>query len=50
VIQLGAENNIEKSGCLAQNGKKYFSVDAIRPYFSGSKVSAARVRTVISAT
>jgi hypothetical protein len=34
-IQLGAENNIEKSRCLAQLRKKIFIVDAIRAGFSG---------------
>jgi hypothetical protein len=37
-ILLGAENNTEKSGCLAQTGKKFCNVDAIRPYFSGPSV------------
>jgi hypothetical protein len=34
-FQLGAENNIEKSRCLAQLRKKIFIADAIRPGFSG---------------
>src|SRR5258706_815204 len=38
LIQLGAENNIEKSRCLAQLRKKIFMVDAIRPGFSGFRV------------
>jgi hypothetical protein len=34
-FQLGAENNIEKSRCLAHLRKKIFIVDAIHPGFSG---------------
>jgi hypothetical protein len=48
VIQLGAENNIEKSRCLAQLRKKIFIVDAIRPGFSGFRASEARIRGITS--
>jgi hypothetical protein len=35
LIQLGAENNIEKSRCLAQMRKKIFKLNAIGTGFSG---------------
>jgi hypothetical protein len=41
-IQLGAENNIEKSRCLAQTRKKIFKIDAIRTGFSGFRASEGR--------
>jgi hypothetical protein len=44
IFQLGAENNIEKSRCLAHLRKKIFIVDAIRPGFSGFRASEARIR------
>jgi hypothetical protein len=37
-IQLGAENNIEKSRCLAQMRKKISARDARDPGFSGFRV------------
>jgi hypothetical protein len=40
-FQLGAENNIEKSRCLAQLRKKIFIGDAIRPGFSGFRAFEA---------
>jgi hypothetical protein len=47
-FQLGAENNIEKSRCLAQLRKKIFIVDAIRPGFSGFRACGARIRPAMS--
>jgi hypothetical protein len=38
-IQLGAENNIEKSRCLAQTRKKISLLHAIRAGFSGFRAS-----------
>jgi hypothetical protein len=38
-FQLGAENNIEKSRCLAHLRKKIFFDDALRPGFSGSRAA-----------
>src|ERR1700722_15794544 len=43
-FQLGAENNIEKSRCLAQLRKKIFIFDAIRPGFSGFRALKPRIR------
>src|ERR1700728_996421 len=50
LIQLGAENNTEKSRCLAQSSKKISSADAPRPSFSGPCAVEGLVHTVISAT
>jgi hypothetical protein len=46
-FQLGAENNIEKSRCLAQLRKKIFIGDAIRPGFSGFRVLRAHFRLAL---
>jgi hypothetical protein len=43
-IQLGAENNIEKSRCLAQSRKKIPAAHAREPGFSGFRVDQAQVR------
>jgi hypothetical protein len=44
LIQLGAENNIEKSRCLAQSRKKISSADAIRAGFSGFRACEGAIR------
>src|ERR1700676_4348203 len=44
LIQLGAENNIEKSRCLAQSRKKISCADAIRAGFSGFRACEDAVR------
>jgi hypothetical protein len=49
LIQLGAENNTEKSLCLAHSVKNISSVDAQSPYFSGPDAAQRVVGTVISA-
>jgi hypothetical protein len=46
-IQLGAENNIEKSRCLAQSRKKISTVDAIRAGFSGFRAREGPIRVAM---
>src|ERR1700736_113823 len=47
LIQLGAENNIEKSRCLAQTRKKISKLDAIRAGFSGFRACEGRIRAAM---
>ena len=47
LIQLGAENNIEKSRCLAQTRKKIFRLDAIRAGFLGFRACDGALRGAV---